>query len=92
MANIEKNDNTETKASETKEERVPVFIPRGLPNDEPNFYISINDVDYLLPRGETSYVPPHVAKRIERHYRAENQYERKKNELIDRTKSPTNMK
>lgn len=83
MANIEKTN--------TAEERVPVFIPKGLPNDDPNFYISINDYDYLLPRGQTSYVPPHVAARIERHYRAENEFERKRNELLKRTEKPTNM-
>ena len=81
---------TETKAKASTEERVPVFIPRGLPNDDPNFYISVNDVDYLIPRGQTSYVPAHVAKRIERHYRAMNKFERTSNELIERTKNPTN--
>ena len=80
-----------TKATEPTEERVAVFIPKGLPNDDPNFYVSNNGVDYLLPKGQTSYVPPHVAKQIERHYKAVGKYEQTSNELISKTTKPTNM-
>lgn len=88
--------NTETKATETKakvsaEERVPVFIPKGLPNDDPNFYVSSNDTEYLLPKGQTSYVPPNVARQIERHWKAVSRYENVSNDLISKTTKPTNM-
>ena len=52
----------------TNENRVSVTIPRGGPNDEPNVFVSINGVNYLLPRGQTSEVPDFVAAE---YYRAE---------------------
>jgi hypothetical protein len=85
------NNNTTAKTKAKAEERVPVFIPKGLPKDDPNFYVSSNGVDYLLPKGQTSYVPPHVAKQIERHWKAVARYENVSNELISKTTKPTNM-
>ena len=73
------------------EERVEVFIPKGLANDDPNFYISINDVDYLLPKGQTSLVPPHVKAGIERHFKAVAYQEKRSNSLVEKTLKPTNM-
>ena len=73
------------------EERVEVFIPKGLANDDPNFYVSVNDVDYLLPKGQTSLVPPHIKAAIERHYGAVSYQEKRSNSLIEKTKQPTNM-
>ena len=34
-----------------KDERVEVFVPKGLANDDPNLYISINGENFLLPKG-----------------------------------------
>lgn len=48
------------------DDRVEVYIPRGQANEDPNFLVSINGVNYLLPRGKKSFVPPHVAYEIER--------------------------
>jgi hypothetical protein len=56
--------NNENKVSKTAEERVEVFIPRGYANDDPNFFVSVNGVNYLLPRGKKSQVPAHVAEEI----------------------------
>ena len=81
---------TETKAKASAEERVSVFIPKGMPKEDPNLFISVNGVNYLIPRGKTSLVPANVAKIIERHYGALERYERTSNELIEKTKSPTN--
>lgn len=47
------------------EERVEVFIPRGNGKDEPNVFVGLNGVNYLLPRGKTSLVPPAVARELE---------------------------
>lgn len=41
--------------------RVPVYIPKGSASDESNVFISVGGVNYLLPKGKTSYVPRHVA-------------------------------
>lgn len=48
------------------EERVEIFIPRGSANDDPNFFVSVNAVNYLLPRGRSSMVPRAVADEIKR--------------------------
>ena len=53
--------NNENKASMPAENRVEVFIPKGYANDEPNLFVSVNGVNYLLPRGKTSKVPKFVA-------------------------------
>lgn len=47
-------------------QRVKVFIPRGLSNEDPNLFVSVNGVNYLLPRGKESSVPKAVAMEIER--------------------------
>lgn len=48
------------------EERVSVFIPRGDPNGEHNFYVSVNEYTAILPRGKSSLVPPAIAEEIRR--------------------------
>lgn len=68
----------EEKKKETAEERVEIYIPaRG--NDEPNFFVSVNGVNYLLPKGKTSKVPKHIAEEIKRSLRAQH----KQDENID---------
>ena len=32
-------------------ERVEVYIPRGADREDPNFFVAVNGVNYLLPRG-----------------------------------------
>ena len=34
------------------EERVEIFVPKGYTGDEPNVFVSVNGVNYLLPRGK----------------------------------------
>ena len=46
--------------------RVEVFIPRGADREDPNFFVGINGVNYLLPRGKKSKVPAAVAAEIKR--------------------------
>ena len=52
-------------AKET-EKLVEVFVPKGYANAEPNLFVSVNGVNYLLPKGKKSKVPEHVAFEIER--------------------------
>ena len=52
------------------EERVEIFIPRGSDREDPNLFVGINGVNYLLPRGKKSMVPQSVAAEIERSGRA----------------------
>ena len=68
MAN---NENKASKAAEqAKDNRVEVFVPKGYANDEPNLFVSVNGVNYLLPKGKKSMVPDYVAAEIERSKRA----------------------
>lgn len=48
------------------DERVDIYIERGYANDEPNLFVSINGVNYNLPKGKTSKVPKFVAYEINR--------------------------
>ena len=52
----------------TAASRVEVSVPRGPERGDPNVFIGINGMSYLLPRGKTSSVPPEVAAEF---YRAE---------------------
>lgn len=56
--------------AEKKNEKVSLFIPKGAANEDPNLFIGINGVGYLLPKGKTSMVPPEVKKEYERSVRA----------------------
>ena len=56
--------------AETK--RVKVFIPRAGAHEDPNFFVSVNGKNYLLPRGQESEVPPEVKDEIDRSMRAQN--------------------
>ena len=49
-----------------EEKRVEVFIPRGSDREDPNLFVGINGVNYLLPRGKKSKVPAAVAAEIKR--------------------------
>ncbi|MBR1565211.1 MAG: hypothetical protein IJ649_00470 [Oscillospiraceae bacterium] len=49
-----------------EEKRVEVFIPRGADREDPNLFVGINGVNYLLPRGKKSKVPAAVAAEIKR--------------------------
>lgn len=74
-----------------KVEKVEVYVPKGLANDDPMLYVSINGENYLLPRGKTSLVPTYVKAAIERSYGAQERQEERAKALIEKTKSPTNQ-
>lgn len=82
--------NTENKASKpavtTKDNRVEVFIPKGYANDDPNLFVSVNGVNYLLPKGKKSLVPAHVAAEIERSKRAAELQDEKIDQMLEASK------
>ena len=59
-----------TTKSTASDERVEVLIPRGGEREDPNLFVGINGLNYLLPKGRRSSVPPEVAAEIERAERA----------------------
>lgn len=68
------------------EEREEVFIPRGIANDDPNLFVSVNGVNYLLPRGKSSMVPKFVAEEIRRSKRAAAKQDEKIDALLEASK------
>ena len=65
-------------------EKVEVFVPKGYVNEEPNLFVSVGGVNYLLPRGRTSLVPPEVAYELERSRKAQEDLDRKVSRLLER--------
>lgn len=76
--------NTATAAE--NEDRVEVFIPRGQANDDPNFFVSVNCTNYLLPRGKKSLVPKFVAEEIERSFAAQEALDKRMEEMLEASK------
>lgn len=66
-----------------EEERVEIMVPRGAANDEPNLFISVNGVNYLLPKGKRSYVPKAVAEEYYRSVAAQEALDEKVQEMLD---------
>ena len=63
--------------------RVKVFIPRGASNEDPNLYVSVNGVNYLLPKGKESEVPAHIAYEIERSRKAQETLDKRRDALLN---------
>lgn len=68
------------------EDRVDVYIPRGNTNEEPNFFVSVNGVNYLLPKGKTSKVPAHIKDEIERAQRAQERLDATIDKMLEASK------
>ena len=64
------------------EERVEVFIPKGGAREEPNVFVGINGVNYLLPKGQTSLVPPEVAEELERARKAQQRQDKNIDQML----------
>ena len=69
--------------SETKTKRVEIFVPRGRSNEDPNLLISVNGVNYLVPRGKKSMVPDFVAYEYNRAMEAESALYERKEQMIE---------
>ena len=76
----------EAKTKATAEERVELFIPKGQVNDDPNFFISVNGVNYLLPRGKKSMVPPHIKAEYERSVKAQERMDENIDKMLEASK------
>ena len=50
--------------------RVEITLPRPGEREDPNLFVGINGVSYLLPKGKRSSVPPEVAEELHRSERA----------------------
>lgn len=75
-----------TNATKTMEELEEISIPRGYANDEPNLLVSVNGVNYLLPKGKKSKVPKYVADEIRRSWRAQDAMDQRIDEMLEASK------
>lgn len=69
-----------------EEKKVKIHIPRGASNEDPNFYIKVNGVRYVLPKGKDHMVPPHIAYEYERSVRAAEIQDEHRAEMLDAAK------
>ena len=63
-------------------DRISVTVPRGHAGEEPYLFVSVGGINYLLPRGESSIVPPEVAYEIARAERARSRADRRIKALL----------
>lgn len=63
--------------------RVEVFVPKSYANDDPNMFVSVNGVNYLLPRGKKSMVPPEVKAEIDRAVAAQERMDAHIEEMLE---------
>ena len=74
------------KTKNPEEIYVDLFVPKGYANDEPNLLISINGVNYLLPKGKTSMVPQHVADEFHRSQEAQAAMDQRVDDMLEASK------
>jgi hypothetical protein len=81
------NANKASKATEkAKENREEIFVPKGYANDEPNLFISVNGVNYLLPKGKKSMVPDFVAAEFRRSQKAQERLDQNMEQMLEASK------
>ena len=78
--------NNENKASKPAENREEIFVPKGYANDDPNMFISVNGVNYLLPRGKKSVVPDFVAAEFYRSQKAQEKLDENIEQMLEASK------
>lgn len=76
-------------ASIRDEEREEIFIPRAVGNEEPNLFVSVNGVNYLLPKGKSSMVPKSIAAEVRRSWQAQQKLDETIDTLKEAAKQPT---
>ena len=68
---------------QSSEDLVEVYIP-VLNKDDPNFIVSINDNRWVMPRGQSHWVPRFVAEEIERSKLADAHRYKQQLEMLDK--------
>lgn len=69
-----------------EDDRVEVFVPKGQANDDPNLFVSVNGVNYLLPKGKKSKVPTYVRDEIERSIKAQERMDENIDKMLEASK------
>lgn len=81
-----KTDEVKTETAAPVDDKVEIFVPRGYANDEPNLLISVNGVNYLLPKGKTSKVPKHIADEFHRSQKAQTKLDERIDQMLEASK------
>lgn len=66
--------------------RVEVFVPRAAANDDPNLFVGVNGISYLLPRGKKSKVPEEIAAEFDRANKAQAGLDARVDKLVAESK------
>lgn len=88
MATTKKPATTEEVAEPVNDNRVELYIPKGAANDDPNMLIGVNGVNYVLPRGKKSMVPPFIKAEYDRSVAAQNTMDERVDELLQKANQP----
>lgn len=75
-----------TATNNSAEKLVEIAVPKGAANDDPNLFVAVNGVNYILPRGKKSKVPAHVAAEVERSFRAQEKLDETIDNLLEASK------
>lgn len=67
-------------------DREDIFIPKGSDNDDPNLYVGVNGVTYILPKGKTSNVPSFVAAEVRRSWKAQDRMDENIDRMLEASK------
>ena len=89
-----KNTTTETEpeTKNTKKKGTPgikyveIAVPKGAANDEPNLLVTVNGVNYPIPRGKKIMVPDYVAAEYDRSLRAQEKLDETIDNLLEASK------
>lgn len=73
-----------TKAESKKAERVTVRIPMFSEKEEPDMFVGINGVNYLIPKNKDVEVPVFVKEELDRAERARQAAINSKSEMLRR--------
>ena len=63
-----------------------IFIPKSFAGKEPNLFVGVNGVSFLLPRGKVSKVPDYVAAEVERAMQAQETMDETVSRLLEASK------
>lgn len=78
-------------STENKTGYVKLYVEDGYSKDDPNEFISVNGKNYILPKGETSLVPPCVKEEYERSRRAKSLQKKNSSKMLEKANKPIEM-
>lgn len=78
-------------ATENKNGYVKLYVEDGYSKDDPNEFISVHGKNYILPKGETSLVPPCVKWEYERSRMARSIQKKNSDQMREKANQPIEL-